>query len=159
MEEFWNAGAFPFFHHCTGFFPLVVCVTLTMGDGSTRTLQTKDTTALENLTGILDTAHGGTGKSTALTAEDVGAYSKTETYGKTEVYSKTEADGKFGAPYTLPAATETRLGGVKAGNGLSVTGDGTLSVTSLNGYTIKAQTADPGAGSALATGTILLVYK
>lgn len=134
-------------------------VTLTMGDGSTRTMQTKDTTALENLTGILDTAHGGTGKNTALTAEDVGAYSKEESYGKTEVYSKTEADGKFGAPYTLPAATETRLGGVKAGSGLSVTGDGTLSVTSLNGYTIAAQTADPGAGSALATGTILLVYK
>lgn len=134
-------------------------VTLTMGDGSTRTLQTKDTTALENLTGILDTAHGGTGKNTALTAEDVGAYSKEESYGKTEVYSKTEADGKFGAPYNLPAATKTRLGGVKAGSGLSVTGDGTLSVTSLNGYTIAAQTADPGAGSALATGTILLVYK
>lgn len=101
-------------------------VTLTMGDGSTRTLQTKDTTALENLTGILDTAHGGTGKNTALTAEDVGAYSKEESYGKTEVYSKTEADGKFGAPYTLPAATETRLGGVKAGSGLSVEADGTL---------------------------------
>ena len=48
---------------------------------------------------------------------------------------------------------------MKAGNGLSVTGDGTLSVTSLNGYKIKAQTAVPGAGSALATGTILLVYK
>lgn len=101
-------------------------VTLTMGDGSTRTLQTKDTTALENLTGILDTAHGGTGKNTALTAEDVGAYSKEESYGKAEVYSKTEADGKFGAPYTLPAATETRLGGVKAGSGLSVEADGTL---------------------------------
>jgi len=113
-------------------------VTLTMGDGSTRTLQTKDTTALENLTGILDTAHGGTGKNTALTAEDVGAYSKEESYGKTEVYSKTEADGKFGAPYTLPAATETRLGGVKAGSGLSVEADGTLNAEA---YTRKESDA------------------
>lgn len=113
-------------------------VTLTMGDGSTRTLQTKDTTALENLTGILDTAHGGTGKNTALTAEDVGAYSKEESYGKTEVYSKTEADGKFGAPYTLPAATETRLGGVKAGSGLSVEADGTLNAEA---YTKKESDA------------------
>ena len=134
-------------------------VTLTMGDGSTRTLQTKDTTALENLTGILDTAHGGTGKNTALTAEDVGAYSKEESYGKAEVYSKTEADGKFGAPYTLPAATETRLGGVKVGGGLSVTKDGTLSVTSVGGFSIRAQTTDPGVGGALPTGTVLLVYK
>jgi hypothetical protein len=31
------------------------------------------------------------------------------------------------AAYTLPAATATTLGGVKAGSGLSVTGDGTLS--------------------------------
>lgn len=113
-------------------------VTLTMGDGSTRTLQTKDTTALENLTGILDTAHGGTGKNTALTAEDVGAYSKEKSYGKTEVYSKTEADGKFGAPYTLPAATETRLGGVKAGSGLSVEADGTLNAEA---YTKKESDA------------------
>lgn len=30
-------------------------------------------------------------------------------------------------PYTLPAATADALGGVKVGNGLSVTGDGTLS--------------------------------
>nr|DAR05729.1 MAG TPA: putative tail fiber protein [Caudoviricetes sp.] len=113
-------------------------VTLTMGDGSTRTLQTKDTTTLENLTGILDTAHGGTGKNTALTAEDVGAYSKEESYGKTEVYSKTEADGKFGAPYTLPTATETRLGGVKAGSGLSVEADGTLNAEA---YTKKESDA------------------
>ena len=134
-------------------------VTLTMGDGSTQTLQTMDTTILENMTGVLSTEHGGTGKSTALTAADVGAYSKTETYGKTEVYSKKEADGKFGAPYTLPAATATRMGGVKAGSGLSADTDGTLRVTSLNGFTITAQTADPGAGSALADGTILLVYK
>lgn len=113
-------------------------VTLTMGDGSTRTQQTKDTTALENLTGILDTAHGGTGKNTALTAEDVGAYSKEESYGKTEVYSKTEADGKFGAPYTLPEATKTRLGGVKAGNGLRVEADGTLNAEA---YTKKESDA------------------
>lgn len=61
--------------------------------------------------------------------------------------------------YTLPAATASTLGGVKVGRGLTVTNDGTLSVTSVNGFSIKAQTTDPGTGSALSAGTILLVYK
>ena len=73
-------------------------------------------------------------------------------------YSKTEADQKFGTPYALPAATTTALGGVKVGAGLGVTNDGTLSVTSINGFSIRAQTTDPGVGSALDTGTVLLVY-
>ena len=60
---------------------------------------------------------------------------------------------------TLAPATTTILGGVKAGSGLNVAEDGTLSVANLNGFTIRAQTTDPGAGSALATGTVLLVYK
>lgn len=58
----------------------------------------------------------------------------------------------------LRAATTTVLGGVKVGDGLSVYGDGTLNVTSVNGFTIRAQTTDPGVGSTLNTGTILLVY-
>lgn len=140
-------------------------ITLTMGDGSTRTLQTKDTTALDVMTGVLGVEHGGTGKDTALTAEDVGAYGKNETYAKTEVYSRAEtypktevynqkeADQKFGTP-----ATADQLGPVKVGAGLGVTNDGTLSVTSVNGFTVKAQTTDPGVGSALDTGTVLLVY-
>ncbi len=33
-----------------------------------------------------------------------------------------------GGTYVLPAATTTRLGGVKVGNGLNVAPDGTLSV-------------------------------
>ena len=41
-------------------------------------------------------------------------------------YTKAEADRKFGTPYTLPAATTTTLGGVKAGRGLTVSADGTL---------------------------------
>lgn len=69
------------------------------------------------------------------------------------VYSKTEADAKFGTP-----ATPDKLGPVKVGAGLGVTNDGTLSVTSVNGFTVKAQTTDPGVGSALDTGTVLLVY-
>ena len=69
------------------------------------------------------------------------------------VYSKTEADAKFGTP-----ATADQLGPVKVGAGLGVTSDGTLSVTSVNGFTVKAQTTDPGVGSALDTGTVLLVY-
>nr|DAG77331.1 MAG TPA: hypothetical protein [Caudoviricetes sp.] len=60
---------------------------------------------------------------------------------------------------TLPAATASTLGGVKVGRGLTVTKDGTLSVTSVNGFSIKAQTTDPGTGSAISAGTILLVYK
>lgn len=128
-------------------------MTLTMGDGSTRTLQTKDTTALDVMTGVLGVEHGGTGKNTALTAADVGAYGKNETYAKTEVYNQKEADAKFGTP-----ATADQLGSVKVGAGLGVTNDGTLSVTSVNGFTVKAQTTDPGVGSALDTGTVLLVY-
>lgn len=74
------------------------------------------------------------------------------------VYSKTEADAKFGTPYSLPAATVSTLGGVKVGSGLKVYSDGTIAVTSVNGFTVKAQTTDPGVGSALDTGTVLLVY-
>lgn len=76
-----------------------------------------------------------------------------------DYYTKAQADAKFGTPYTLPAATASTLGGVKVGGGLSVTDDGTLRVTSVNGFNIKAQTTDPGTGSALSTGTILLVYE
>ena len=107
-------------------------MTLTMGDGSTRTLQTKDTTALDVMTGVLGVEHGGTGKDTALTAADVGAYGKNETYAKTEVYNQKEADQKFGTPYSLPAATVSTLGGVKVGDYLDVDEDGTLSGKTLN---------------------------
>ena len=107
-------------------------MTLTMGDGSTRTLQTKDTTALDVMTGVLGVEHGGTGKDTALTAEDVGAYGKNETYAKTEVYNQKEADAKFGSPYSLPPATADQLGGVKVGDYLDVDEDGTLSGKTLN---------------------------
>ena len=107
-------------------------MTLTMGDGSTRTLQTKDTTALDVMTGVLGVEHGGTGKDTALTAEDVGAYGKNETYAKTEVYNQKEADQKFGTPYSLPPATADQLGGVKVGDYLDVDEGGTLSGKTLN---------------------------
>ena len=119
-------------------------LTLTMGDGSTRTLQTKDTTALDVMTGVLGVEHGGTGKDTALTAADVGAYGKNETYAKTEVYSREEtysktevynqkeADAKFGTPYSLPPATADQLGGVKVGDYLDIAPDGTLSGKTLN---------------------------
>ena len=119
-------------------------MTLTMGDGSTRTLQTKDTTALDVMTGVLGVEHGGTGKDTALTAEDVGAYGKNETYAKTEVYNRAEtypktevynqkeADAKFGTPYSLPPATADQLGGVKVGDYLDIAPDGTLSAKTLN---------------------------
>lgn len=69
------------------------------------------------------------------------------------------AESSANASHTLPAATASTLGGVKVGSGLTVTKDGTLSVTGVNGFSIKAQTTDPGTGSALSTGTVLLVYK
>lgn len=68
-------------------------LTLTFGDGSTQTMQTKDTTILENMTGILDAEHGGTGKNTPLTAADVGAAEAEKTaqeLGKR--YTKAEVD-------------------------------------------------------------------
>ena len=43
-----------------------------------------------------------------------------------DYYTKAQADAKFGTPYTLPAATASRLGGVKVGEGLDVDEDGTL---------------------------------
>ena len=58
----------------------------------------------------------------------------------------------------FPIATATTLGGVKVGSGLKVYSDGTIDVTSVNDFTIRAQTTDPGAGSYLTTGTVLLVY-
>ena len=47
-------------------------------------------------------------------------------------YTKAEADAKFGTPYTLPAATAAKLGGVKVGDYLDVDEDGTLSGKTLN---------------------------
>lgn len=137
-------------------------VTVRMGDGSTRTMQTKDTTALGNMTGILSTEHGGTGKNGALTAEDVGAAEKTTTeteladrYRKTEVDQKftdlrTEVDGKL----ANRPATAAVLGGVKVGGGLSVAADGTLSTN------IVASTAEPPADlSAYPDGTLWITYS
>ena len=47
-------------------------------------------------------------------------------------YTKAQADAKFGTPYTLPAATAARLGGVKVGDYLDIAPDGTLSAKTLN---------------------------
>lgn len=43
-------------------------------------------------------------------------------------------DGLYVGSYTLPAANSTTLGGVKIGDGVAVTDDGTISVTSVNGF-------------------------
>lgn len=95
---------------------------------------------------------------TTLTVSGAPADAKATGDALAQRYRKDEADAKFGTPYTLPPATATTLGGVKVGAGLGVTNGGTLSVTSVNGFTVKAQTTDPGVGSALDTGTVLLVY-
>ena len=42
-------------------------------------------------------------------------------------------EGGGGSSYELPVATGTRLGGVKIGSGINVTGDGTISVASSGG--------------------------
>ena len=116
-------------------------LTLTFGDGSTKTMQTKDTTALENMTGILPAAHGGTGKNTPLTADDVGAVEKgSGDYLKSAELQNGELVLTFGSGdtvhYTLPAATTTALGGVKVGSGLKVTADGKLSADALAAYPV-----------------------
>ena len=107
-------------------------LTLTFGDGSTKTMQTKDTTTLENMTGILPAAHGGTGKNTPLTADDVGAVEKgSGDYLKSAELQNGELVLTFGSGdtvhYTLPAATTTTLGGIIVGDGLRVSDKGVLS--------------------------------
>lgn len=90
---------------------------------------------------------------TTLTVSGAPADAKATGDALDQRYRKDEADAKFGTP-----ATPDKLGPVKVGAGLGVTNGGTLSVTSVNGFTVKAQTTDPGVGSALDTGTVLLVY-
>ena len=106
-------------------------LTLTFGDGSTKTMQTKDTTTLENMTGILPAAHGGTGKNAPLTADDVGAVEKESgDYLKSAELQNGELVLTFGSGdtvhYTLPAATTTTLGGVKLSDDFTADADGTL---------------------------------
>lgn len=90
---------------------------------------------------------------TTLTVSGAPADAKATGDALAKRYTKDQADAKFGTP-----ATPDKLGPVKVGAGLGVTSDGTLSVTSVNGFTVKAQTTDPGVGSPLDTGTVLLVY-
>lgn len=53
-------------------------------------------------------------------------------YGIADVYTRSEADALFGGShYTLPVATPSVLGGVKIGDGVSATPDGTLSVAAV----------------------------
>lgn len=106
-------------------------LTLTFGDGSTQTLQTKDTTSLENMTGILSAEHGGTGKSTPMTAADVGAVEEGSTaYVKNVALNGRTLTLTLGSgeqiSYTIPTATADTPGLVKVGENLSVTEDGTL---------------------------------
>ena len=115
-------------------------LTLTFGDGSTKTMQTKDTTTLENMTGILPAAHGGTGKNTPLTAEDVGAVEKgSGDYLKSAELQNGELVLTFGSGgtvrYTLPAATSTMLGGVKLSEDFTADEDGTLHLKGGSFYT------------------------
>ena len=110
-------------------------LTLTFGDGSTKTMQTKDTTTLENMTGILPAAHGGTGKNTPLTAEDVGAVEKgSGDYLKSAELQNGKLVLTFGSGgtvrYTFPAATSTVLGGVKLSEDFTADEDGTLHLAS-----------------------------
>ena len=54
-------------------------------------------------------------------------------------YTKAEVDALV-KPYSLPTATAYRLGGIKVGRGLSVTGDGTLSADAQE-YSLPTATA------------------
>lgn len=59
------------------------------------------------------------------TASEVGAAPTSHTHTKSQITDLTD--------YTLPKATETTLGGVKVGDGLSITTDGTLSADVVGG--------------------------
>ena len=118
-------------------------LTVELGDGSKRTFTTQDTTSLPAMTGVLGTEHGGTGKETPLTAEDVGAveagsgvYLKSLTV-QGNTMTVTKGDGStetvmLAQEYVLPAATVDALGGVKVGDYLDIAPDGTLSGKTLN---------------------------
>ena len=118
-------------------------LTVELGDGSKRTFTTQDTTSLTAMTGVLGTEHGGTGKETPLTAEDVGAveagsgvYLKALTV-QGNTMTVTKGDGStetvmLAQEYVLPAATADALGGVKVGEALDIAPDGTLSAKTLN---------------------------
>ena len=138
-------------------------LTLTFGDGSTKTMQTKDTTTLENMTGILPAAHGGTGKNTPLAAEDVGAVEKgSSDYLKSAEPQNGELVLTFGSGdtvrYTLPAATTTALGGVKLSGDFTADADGTLHLaggTAPDPYPVGSiyQSTDPTSPAALFGGS------
>ena len=118
-------------------------LTVTMADGSEKSFTTQDTTSLPAMTGVLGTEHGGTGKETPLTAEDVGAveagsgvYLKALTV-QGNTMTVTKGDGStetvmLAQEYVLPAATADQLGGVKVGDYLDIAADGTLSGKTLN---------------------------
>lgn len=118
-------------------------LTVELGDGSKRTFTTQDTTSLTAMTGVLQPEHGGTGKETPLTAEDVGAveagsgvYLKALTV-QGNTMTVTKGDGStetvmLAQEYVLPAATADALGGVKVGDYLDVDEDGTISGKTLN---------------------------
>lgn len=59
------------------------------------------------------------------TASEVGAAPTSHTHTKSQITDLTD--------YTLPKATKTTLGGVKVGDGLSITTDGTLSANAVSG--------------------------
>ena len=118
-------------------------LTVTMADGSEKSFTTQDTTSLPAMTEVLGTEHGGTGKETPLTAEDVGAveagsgvYLKALTV-QGNTMTVTKGDGStetvmLAQEYVLPAATADALGGVKVGEALDIAPDGTLSAKTLN---------------------------
>ena len=117
-------------------------LTVTMADGSEKSFTTQDTTSLPAMTEVLGTEHGGTGKETPLTAEDVGAveagsgvYLKALTV-QGNTMTVTKGDGStetvmLAQEYVLPAATADQLGGVKVGDYLDIAADGTLSGKTL----------------------------
>ena len=69
---------------------------------------------------------------TTLTVSGAPADAKATGDALAQRYTKDQADAKFGTPYTLPAATAARLGGVKVGDYLDIAPDGTLSAKTLN---------------------------
>jgi len=69
-----------------------------------------------------------------------------------------DGQGGGGGSYVLPAATQSTLGGIKVGDGLSVTSDGTLSAEGGSGVVFVNSLSDAKAAAA-EVGTLVGVYK
>lgn len=100
-----------------------------------------------NMTGVLGVLNGGTGLSSLGTAGQVLAVNSSGTG-----YEFATLTGG-GTAYSLPIASETVLGGVKVGSGLTIGVDGTLNATSGGTGTVTSVEVTPASSKIAITGS------